>query len=250
MLKGKNAVVTGARTGIGRAAVERLAENGANIWACARQSDELFEADMRSVAETYGVWVKTIYFDLASKVEIGAGAKLILDDRLPVDILVNNAAINQIELFAHTKIERIEELFAVNFFGPLLLTQKLAKRMIREKRGSIINISSLRALRAAPGRLAYSSTKAALQLATETLALEFASSGIRVNAIAPGQIGSDRMMNELKEKSTTISNALGRFGTPSEVADVILFLASDLSSYITGEIIRATGGTGPDFTAS
>ncbi|MGX9965219.1 SDR family NAD(P)-dependent oxidoreductase [Roseomonas sp. F4] len=250
MLKGKNAVVTGARTGIGRAAVEKLAVNGANIWACARQRDEAFEADMHSIAEKCGVWVKPVYFDFADKSQIAAGAKQILDEKLPVNVLVNNAAINQIELFMQTKVEKIEELFAVDFFGPLFFTQKLIKRMIREKGGSIINISSVRGLRPAPGRLAYSSAKAALKMATETLALELAASGIRVNAIAPGQIGSERMMEELKEKNTTISNALGRFGTPSEVADVILFLASGMSSYMTGETIPVTGGTGVDFAAS
>lgn len=250
MLTGKNAVITGARTGIGLAAVKKLAANGANVWACARQSDETFEADMRAIATEHGVWVKPVYFDMADKAQIAAGAKQILDEKLPVDILVNNAAVNQIELFMQTSIEKIENLFAVDFFAPLLLTQKLAKRMIRQKSGSIINVSSVRALRAAPGRLAYSSAKAALILATQTLSLEFASSGIRVNAIAPGQVGSQRMMDELSEKNTTMSNTLGRFGEPEEIADSILFLASHMSSYITGFTLETTGGPGKDFAAA
>lgn len=248
MLKGKNAVITGARTGIGQATVKKLAANGANVWACARQPDETFEADMNAIATEYGVWVKPVYFDLADKAQIAAGAKQILDEKLPIDILVNNAAVNQIELFMQTSIEKIESLFAVDFFGPLLLTQKLAKRMIRQKSGNVINVSSVRALRAAPGRLAYSSAKAALKLATETLALEFAGSGIRVNAIAPGQVGSQRMMNELGEKNTALSNTLGRFGEPEEIADSILFLASGMSSYITGLTLEVTGGGGKDFS--
>ena len=248
MLKGKNAVITGARTGIGQATARKLAANGANVWACARQPDETFEADMRAIATEHGVWVKPVYFDLADKAQIAAGAKQILDEKLPIDILVNNAAVNQIELFMQTSIEKIESLFAVDFFGPLLLTQKLAKRMIRQKSGNIVNVSSVRALRAAPGRLAYSSAKAALKLATETLALEFAGSGIRVNAIAPGQVGSPRMMTELGEKNTALSNTLGRFGEPDEIADSILFLASGMSSYITGFTLEATGGGGKDFT--
>ena len=248
MLKGKNAVITGARSGIGRATVEKFAANGANVWACAREPNETFEADMHAVADKYSVWIKPVYFDLSDKAQIAAGAKHILDEKLPIDVLINNAALNQIELFMQTSMESIETLFAVDFFAPLLLTQKLVKRMIRQKGGSIINVSSARALRAAPGRLAYSSAKAALILATETLALEFAGSGIRVNAVAPGQVGSARMMDEMKEKNTVLNNTLGRFGRPDEIADSILFLASDMSSYITGFTIEATGGGGLDFT--
>ena len=248
MLKGKNAVITGARIGIGRSAVERFAANGANIWACARQSDEAFEEDMRGLSAQYGVWIRTVYFDLADKAQISEGAKRILDEKLPVDILVNNAAVNQIELFMQAKIEKIEELFGVDFFGPLLLTQKLAKRMIRQRSGSIINIASERAIRAAPGRLAYSAAKSATLIATETLALELAASGIRVNAVAPGQVET-KMVSDLKAENR-IKNILGRFGTPSEIANVILFLASDMSSYVTGETIQATGGTGVDFASA
>jgi 3-oxoacyl-[acyl-carrier protein] reductase len=244
LLQGKNAVVTGARTGIGRAVVEKFAANGANIWACGRNPDAGFEADMRDIAEKYGVWVKPVCFDMTDKAQIAAGAKQILDERLPIDILVNNAAVNQISLFMQTGIERIEELFAVDYFAPLILTQKLAKRMIRQKSGNIVNILSARAMRPAPGRLAYSSAKAALKLATETLALEFAGSGIRVNAVAPGQVGSTRMMNELKEHNTTLNNTLDRFGKPEEIADSVLFLASGMSSYITGFTVETTGGGG------
>ncbi|WP_081979713.1 SDR family NAD(P)-dependent oxidoreductase [Pseudooceanicola atlanticus] len=250
MLQGKNAVVTGARTGIGRATVEKFAEFGANIWACARQPDAAFESDMKNISHRYGIWIETVFFDFADKSQIEAGAKEILSAKRPVDILVNNAAINQTELFMKASIDNIEHLFAVDFFGPLLFTQKLAKRMMRGKASSIVNISSLRGLQPAPGRLAYSSAKSALKTATETLALELASSGVRVNAVAPGQIGSERMMEELKERKTSINNALGRFGTSAEVAEVILFLASDMSSYMTGETIPVTGGRGTDFTSS
>lgn len=247
MLKGKNAVITGARLGIGRATVEKFAENGANVWACARKEDRAFEADMAALSAKYGVWIKPVYFDMADKVQVAAGARLILDEKLPIDILVNNAGVNQVELFMQTSIESMEALFAVDFFGPMLLTQKLAKRMIRQKSGSIVNISSVRAIRAAPGRLAYSAAKAALILATETLALELASSAIRVNAIAPGQVGT-RMMSELQTKSIVINNTLGRIGEPDEVADSVLFLASDMSRYITGATIEVAGGSGTDFS--
>lgn len=244
MLKGKNAVITGARIGIGRAVVEKLAANGANAWACARHQDEFFENDMRKLAEKYGVWINTVYFDLAEKGQVIEGAKRILNDKLPVDILVNNAAVNQVELFMKTSIEKVESLFAIDFFGPLLLTQMLAKRMIRNKSGSIINISSARALRPAPGRLAYAASKSALITATETLALELATAGIRVNAVAPGQVESTGMAVGLKEDSKMLPNTLGRFGSPGEIADTVLFLASDMASYITGTTIEVTGGGG------
>lgn len=247
MLKGKNAVITGARTGIGRAITEKFACNGANIWACARHYDEDFEKDMAAIADKYSVWVKPVYFDFADKEQIACGAKAILGEKLPIDVLVNNAAVNQIELFMQTSIEKIENIFAVDFFAPILLTQKLAKRMMRQKSGSIVNILSARATRPAPGRLAYSSAKAALKMATETLALEFAGAGIRVNAVSPGQVGTERMMNELKDKNTAMNNTLGRFGTPEEIADSVLFLAGDMSSYITGFTIETTGGAGVDF---
>ena len=248
MLNGKNAVITGSNSGIGWAILEKFASNGANIWACARMPREAFERDIAELSVKYSVWIRPVYFDLSDKTQVAAGAKEILDQKLPIDILVNNAAINQIELFMQANLENIEKLFTIDFFNPMFLTQKLVKRMIRQKSGNIINILSARAFKPARGRLAYCSAKSALKLATEVLSLELAEAGIRVNAVAPGQINSTRMMNELKSNNTALMNVLGRFGTPEEIADSVLFLASDMSSYITGFTLQADGGEGYDFS--
>jgi 3-oxoacyl-[acyl-carrier protein] reductase len=247
MLSGKNAVVTGARTGIGRAVVEKFAKSGANIWACIREPNSNFEEEMRDLASRHGVWIDVVSFDLSRNEEIEAGAKSILASKQKIDVIVNNAGKNHVGLFLNTPVEEWWAVMNSNFFGPMLLTQKLLKRMMRTKNGSIINVSSERAIRVAPGRLIYSASKGALNVASATLATELAASGIRVNSVSPGQIDTG-MLRELPDNGRKIKNTLGRTGQAEEVADTILFLSSDRSSYITGENIMITGGAGVDFS--
>ena len=244
MLKGKNAVITGARRGIGRATVECFAGYGANIWACARKPDEEFERDMSELAGKYGVWIKPVYFDLANGDEMAAAVKGILSEKLPVDVLVNNAGMPHGGTLFTTSIAKLQEVFTVNFFAQIALMQYFGKYMIRKKSGSIVNIASVGGLEHEPGYLAYGSSKAALIWATRSAAKELAPHGVWVNAVAPGlvdtEMGSFRNQAEL-EKVLSRTPA-GRMGEPNEIAEAIAFLASDKASYITGEILSADGG--------
>ena len=243
-LKGKNVVVTGARRGIGLAIVKAFANEGANIWACARQPDEDFEKALHQLEQEYGVWAKPVYFDLRSEHEVKAAIQGISKEKLPIDVLVNNAGVAHGGTLAMTSIDKIKEVFAVNFFSQLLLTQLTAKLMIRQKGGSIINLASVGGLETNPGYIAYGSSKAAVIWATKSLAKEYAPYHIRINAVAPGlvetEMGHYRQENELEKVLNR--TPMKRMARPEEVADAVVYLASDKASYVTGHILVVDGG--------
>ena len=244
MLRGKNAVITGARRGIGRAAVECFAKYGANVWACARKPDEDFERDMAGLAREYGVWIKPVYFDLTDSGEMAAAVKGILAEKLPLDVLVNNAGMPHGGTLFTTSMAKLREVFTVNFFAQIELMQYFGRYMLRRKSGSIINMASVGGLEHEPGYLAYGSSKAALIWATRSCAKELAPHNVRVNALAPGlvdtEMGSYRNQTELDK--VLARTPAGRMGSPGEIAEAIAFLASDRAAYITGEILSIDGG--------
>ncbi len=245
MLKGKNAVVTGARRGIGRAVVEAFARNGANIWACVRTKDLCFEDEMAALSKKCGVWIETVYFDLADDEQIKAGVRQIQKKKLPVDVLVNNAGmISESTSFLMTSMTKLKEIFQVNFFAQIMLTQYISRLMIRQKLGVIINISSIAALNGEPGQLEYVCSKAAMIGATKKLSIELGEYNIRVNTVAPGIIDTEmgnRVQEQLLEKILAKS-IMQRKGSPEEIADTVAFLSSDKASYITGQIVCVDGG--------
>ncbi len=245
ILRGKNAVITGTARGIGREIMETFARNGANIWACARKKTDEFEKETLNISEKYNVEIIPVYFDLAESEQIKEGLKQILKTDKSIDILVNNAAmVSQNALFQMTTIETMKRVFEVNFFSQMLITQYILKKMIKQKKGSIVNIASVAGIDGKPGQLEYSASKAAIIGATKTLANELAASNIRVNAVAPG-ITETNMISTMKEE--LVENlmhkiVMKRKGEPSEIADVVAFLASEMSSYMTGQVLRVDGG--------
>lgn len=245
MLKNKSALITGANRGIGFSILKRIAENGANIIACARKQDDLFEKEISNISKKFNIKIKPIYFDLSNENEIEQGSKKIISLNWIIDIIVNNAGINHVALFQMTSIKKMREIFNINFFSQILLTQKLLNIMIKNKKGSIINISSNAAVECDAGRSGYSSSKAALIAWTKVLSKELGNFNIRVNAVSPGLTNTDMMKKDLSRK--VIEDAikrvpLKRAADPDEIAKVVLFLASDLSSYVNGEVISVTGG--------
>lgn len=245
MLKGKNAIITGARRGIGRATVETFAKNGANIWACARKKDLDFEADMQQIAEKNGVNIWPVYFDVTDELQVKNAVQQIRKMKLNIDCLVNVAGVaGEKTLFTMSSFENIRSVLETNFFAVTLLTQYVARIMLRQNSGSIIFISSIAGLDGTPSQYAYASSKAALIGGMKNLANELATGNIRVNVVAPGIIDTDmgaEIEDSLKEK--VINNVImSRIGTPEEVANVIAFLGSDLSSYVTAQVIRVDGG--------
>jgi Dehydrogenases with different specificities (related to short-chain alcohol dehydrogenases) len=245
ILEGKNAIVTGANRGIGRKTVEIFARNGANIWACARKKTDDFENGIKELSKEYNVSIEPIYFDLAKADQIKEAMKEIVSKKEQIDILVNNAGmISENKLFQMTTIEEMKELFEVNFFSHIIITQYISRVMIRQKYGSIVNVASIAALDGDPAQLEYVSSKAAIIGATKKLAIELGKYNIRVNALAPGLTDTDmasNMRNEYLEK-TIQKTIMKRLGNAEEIANAIMFLASDLSSYITGQIMRVDGG--------
>ncbi len=245
LLKGKTAVITGCSRGIGRSILELFVQNGANIWACSRVSSEDYITHLKKLSDDYSVRITPLFFDLSNSEQITQAMMSILSQRGHIDILVNNAGmVSKNALFQLTPMKTIKEVFEVNFFSHLLITQYILKAMTRQKFGSIINIASIAGMDGDPGQLEYVCSKAALIGATKKLSRELSFANIRVNAIAPGIIKTDMieiMTDEVMERFMK-QCSMKRLGEPSEVASVALFLASDMSSYITGQTIRVDGG--------
>ena len=174
-----------------------------------------------------------------------AAAKSILSDKAPIDIIVNNAGmLGESRLFTMLPLEDIRQEFEVNFFNPLLFTQALVKSMIRRKNGSIVNLASISGEDGVGVNLAYAASKAAVIGATKKLARELSAFGIRVNAISPGIVDTDMAAQMSDEQKSEVKDrvSMKREADPSEIANVALFLASDLSSYMTGQVVRVDGG--------
>ncbi|MGA2531678.1 MAG: SDR family NAD(P)-dependent oxidoreductase [Candidatus Aminicenantales bacterium] len=246
LLNGKNAVITGCLKGIGRATMDVFAQNGANIWACCQMPTAEFEGHVKELAEANGVSITPVYFDLSDYEQIKAGMKQIVAAKQPVDVLVNIAGIAYNALFHMTTMDKMKEVFEIDFFSQMLITQQMTRLMVRQKSGSVINIVSVAGVDGNPGQVAYSAAKAALIGATKTLAGELGGCGIRVNAVAPGVIQTDMTASLPKDKFDELlsSSKLRRAGLPEEVARALLFLASDQSAYVTGQVIRVDGGMG------
>ena len=245
MLQGKNAIITGARSGIGLATLQLFAKNGCNCWTVIHRDDEDFLNKIHQLEEECKVWIKPVHMELDSSDSIKEGIKEIVKEKLSIDILVNAAGIvSPNRLFSMTKMEDIRRVMEVNFFSAIELTQLVCRSMMRQRKGSIINIASIAAWGEDTSQMEYAASKAAMVIATKKLARELGSAGIRVNAVAPG-LTQTKMLDVLEEEAEAlIKKGLGmhRFGTPEEIAEVCLFLASDKSSYVTGETIKVDGG--------
>ena len=244
LLHKKVVVVTGANRGIGKCITETFAENGASIIACMRVISPESEEWMKSLESEFNISINPVLVDLSDETSVKGLIKEIMSISPRVDVLVNNAGIASGALFQMTTISELRKIFEINFFSQITLTQGVAKLMARNKSGSIINITSTAAFIADPGTLAYGSSKSAFARATKSMATELGSSNIRVNAIAPSVTKTDmfdQMSHEAREKLIN-SSALKRAAEPKDIANVALFLASELSSFVTGQIIRADGG--------
>ncbi len=244
LLEGKNTIVTGSARGIGHKTVEVFAANGANVWACARTQTPEFDAYCSDLSARYGVTVKPVYFELTNLDEVKAAVKTIMSEKKPVDVIVNNAGITYNALFQMSNREWIDKTLNVNFVAPYLFTQYIVKLMVRAGHGSIVNIASSAALDGNSGRSIYGASKAAVACATKSMAEELGEKGIRANSIAPGITQTDMLSSMTDEviNETVMATDSKQPGTPEDIANAALFLASDLSSYVTGQILRVDGG--------
>lgn len=244
MLLGKTIIITGTRRGIGRAMLETFAENGANIWAHARTETPEFLSLIKEVSEKYNVAIQPLCFELTNPDEMKLAVKKIIASHIPVDALVNNAGVTHNALFQMTKIETVREQFETNYFAVYMFTQYISKLMVRQHHGSIVNIASTAGIDGNAGKSAYGASKAAVISMTKSIAEELGPSGIRANCIAPG-ITDTEMLKDLSDgviQTIKETADLRRVGRPLDIANTAAFLASDLSSYITGQVIRVDGG--------
>lgn len=243
-LEGKTAVITGCNRGIGRAVLERFASEGASIIACTRTVSESLRDFYLDLETNTGVRIYPVTFDLSDADSIKTGMQAVQALKLPIDILVNNAGIASGGLMLMTSMAELNKVFQVNYFAQVQITQHVGKLMMRQKKGSIINMTSVLGLDARAGATSYGASKAAVALFTRSIAKELGTYGIRVNAIAPNLVDTDmaHMMEEKSFNSMIDDSALKRMAAPEEIANTALFLASDESSFITGQIIRVDGG--------
>lgn len=245
LLKHKTSIITGCNRGIGLRILETFVQNGADVFACYRKKSDQIIDNCKNLSEKFGVRVYPVFFDLRNIGEIKSAFQEIFENTKNIDVLVNNAGIIHTSLFQMTKIENYREIFDVNFFSYIDFTQKISKLMTKKKNGSIINISSSAAHEANIGRSAYASSKSSIEVLSKVISRELGRFNIRVNCIAPGLTETDMMKDSTPDKflkDTLNRISLNRVGNPNEIANVALFLASDLSSYITGQTIKVDGG--------
>lgn len=244
MLTGKTAIITGANRGIGLATVEVFAEQRAVIWACARTQSDEFEDKIAEIAHRNSTIIYPVYFDVKDKAAVKNAVKTIGKNAKSMDILVNNAGADAKAFFSMMSYDMMQDTLEVNFFSQVYLAQCISRYMMKAKAGNIINVASVSGIVNSKGDIAYGSSKAASIFSTKTMALELGSYGIRVNSVSPGFIDTDMWKKRKQELYNKVlsETPLGRQGKPREVANVILFLASDMSSYITGQNIIVDGG--------
>jgi 3-oxoacyl-[acyl-carrier protein] reductase len=243
LLEGKTALITGASRGIGRAIAIRFAKEGANI-AVTNISEDFQFCEVCAECEKFGVKVKRYVSNAADYESSQNVIDEILKDFDTIDILVNNAGITRDTLLMRMTEQQWDDVMAVNLKSVFNLTKAILRPMMKQKSGSIINMSSVVGVSGNAGQSNYSASKAGIIGFTKSVAKELGSRNIRCNAIAPGFIMTE-MTEKLPEdvKNEWIGKIpLRRGGTPDDVADVTLFLASDLSTYVTGQVINVCGG--------
>lgn len=237
MLTNKICLVTGTGKGIGKEITRRFIEEGALVYANVRHEKSL--EDMTAKDNLI-----PIYFDLTDKQSIKDAVMRIKKEHNRIDVLVNNAGVVSNEVIGMISTDKMKEMFEVNVFGMLELTQMVATRfMMKQKSGSIINITSMVGVEGCKGQIAYSASKGAVISITKSMAKELSGNNIRVNAIAPGMIDTERLIETIESVyHGNISNiGMGRLGKPEEIADAVLYFASDLSQYTTGQILGVHG---------
>lgn len=232
MLENKMVLVTGASRGIGNAVCEKLASEGAVVYG-----------GFRTVENREGKIIP-VQLDVCDRQSIKECIKTVKKEAGKIDILVNNAGITILERLEMVADASVKKIYDTNVFGLLNVTKAAIRLLRKSDSPCIINMSSIMAQESDIGQTVYAGTKAAVESMTRTWTKEYSAEGIRVNAVAPGNVDTD-MFNIISEEELKIELSkigLGRIAKPEEIADVVLFLASDMASYVTGEVIRVNGG--------
>ena len=241
-LDGKVAIVTGAARGIGRAIAEELARNGADLGLCDLNAEWL--ADTAAAVEALGAKVTCVSVNVSDGEAVNGAVSEIIEKMGAVDILINNAGITKDGLLMRMSEADWDAVLSVNLKGTFLFTKAVARPMMKKRSGAIVNIASIIGLIGNAGQCNYAASKAGVIALTKSTAKELASRNIRVNAVAPGFIESkmtEVLPDDVKQKMLD-QIPMSRLGQPGDIARAVLFLASDASSYITGQTLTISGG--------
>lgn len=240
ILKEKVGIVTGAGSGIGKAIAKKLAQEGCNLVA-----NDINETSLNNVVneiQSLGYRAIGVKADVANKTEVELLVKTTIQKYGKIDLLVNNAGIYPASPVTELKEEEWNRVIDVNLKGVFICSQEVVKYMIKQKSGVIVNIGSVDGKEPPGGNAHYSAAKAGVMNITKTFALELAKYGIRVNCVAPGWVATPNILANDRWKMIINKIPIGRLAKVEEIADGVLFLLSDSSSYITGEILDINGG--------
>ncbi|SDK44032.1 3-oxoacyl-[acyl-carrier-protein] reductase [Natronincola ferrireducens] len=242
-LKGKSAIVTGGSRGIGKAIALELAKNGANVMINYTSNQKAAEEVVKEL-ESYNVKGVAVQCDVTKADDV----KMMMDQADEkfdtIDILVNNAGITKDNLLLRMKEEEWQQVMDVNLKGVFLCTKAVIRKMMKQKYGKIVNISSVVGVTGNAGQANYSASKAGVIGFTKSIAKEIAGKNINVNAIAPGFIDTDMtaVLSDEVKRSLINNIPLKRYGKPEDIANLVVFLSSDQANYITGQVIHVDGG--------
>jgi NAD(P)-dependent dehydrogenase (short-subunit alcohol dehydrogenase family) len=243
----KIAIVTGGSSGLGYATVKKFTENNIFTFVIGRDEEKLKKA-----CTEFGKNCEAVVFDVTQLDKIPALIKKLADQKGKIDILVNNAGINQKKPLTDVTDEEFQKIIHTNVNSVFSLSREVSKVMIAQKKGCIINISSMAAQYGLPGVISYTASKTAIDGMTRAMAVELSPLGIRVNAIAPGfiftKMSSAALDSDPHRKQKVLSRTpMGKLGMPEDVANAVYFLASDESAFVTGTIIPVDGGNSIGF---
>ena len=236
---GKVALITGGSRGIGRAIATAFAERGVTVVLTGRKLETA-----RAAADELGAAATGIAMDVSDRTAVDTAIKSVLEKRGHLDILVNNAGITRDNLLMRMKPEDWDAVIATNLNGLYYCSQAVLRPMIRQRSGRIINMSSVVGLMGSAGQVNYAASKAAILGFTKSLAREVASRNITINAVAPGYIETDMTKDLSSEATDALREAIPmhRIGQPCEVANAVLYLASEGAGYVTGQVLQVNGG--------
>ncbi len=245
LVQGKKALITGGARGIGKEIVVAFLNEGASVYFIDLNPSEYMD-EYEKIAGEKGAEVSYHQGNVAEENEISGVVKEILEKSGGIDVLVNNAGITRDNLFFRMSSQEWKDVLSINLHSAFYISKIVARQMAKQRSGSIINISSIVGVIGNAGQANYSASKAGMIGLTKSLAREIGSRGVRVNAVAPGFIKTAMTdkLNENQKEALLAQIALNRLGEPSEVASAVLFLASDLASYVTGQVVHITGGMG------
>ncbi len=236
-------IVTGGSRGIGEAAVRAFLSAGARVYSLSRSENEQ-KQELEELAEQHGGFFRWLPTDISDPAGIDSSLETILAEEEGVDVLVNNAGITRDNLIMRMKDDEWESVLNTNLTSAFQVCRKLARPMLKRKKGAIVNVSSVVGITGNGGQSNYSASKAGLIGFTKSLAKELGSRGVRVNAVAPGYVETSmtEQLSEQAREALTSRIPLNRTGRPEEVARAILFLASEDAAYITGHVLVIDGG--------